>query len=57
MPRRRPEDPEDVDPVRVEVVPRRGLNRQEAARYVGINAPTYAWAARPDLRSAGGAGA
>ncbi|WP_313902123.1 hypothetical protein [Methylobacterium sp. E-046] len=41
MPRRRPEAPEDMLPVRVEAVPRRGLNRQEAARYVGISAPKF----------------
>ncbi|MCJ2012051.1 XRE family transcriptional regulator [Methylobacterium sp. J-076] len=28
---------EDAAPVRVEVVPRRGLSRQVAARYVGIS--------------------
>lgn len=41
MPRRRPDDPDALAPVRVEVVPRRGLNRVEAARYVGISAPTF----------------
>lgn len=41
MPRRRPEDPEDVAPVRVKAVPRRGLNRQEAACYVGVSMPTF----------------
>ena len=41
MPRRRPEDPDAVTPVRVEVVPRRGLSRMEAARYVGVSMPTF----------------
>jgi predicted DNA-binding transcriptional regulator AlpA len=41
MPRRRPEDPDALAPVRVEAVPRRGLNRVEAARYVGISPPTF----------------
>lgn len=39
MPKRRPGVSSTVNPGRVEVVPRRGLNRQEAARYVGISAP------------------
>ncbi|MHC2109079.1 helix-turn-helix transcriptional regulator [Methylobacterium sp. CM6246] len=41
MPKRRPKDADAVAPVMVEVVPRRGLNRQEAARYVGVSAPTF----------------
>ncbi|WP_279604728.1 helix-turn-helix domain-containing protein [Methylobacterium sp. J-070] len=41
MPKRRPEDPDAVLAPRVEVVPRRGLNRQEAARYVGISAAKF----------------
>lgn len=41
MPRRRSEDLEDVVPVRIEGVPRRGLSRQEAARYVGISPPKF----------------
>jgi predicted DNA-binding transcriptional regulator AlpA len=30
-----------MDPMRVEVVPRRGLSRQEAARYVGISVTLF----------------
>jgi predicted DNA-binding transcriptional regulator AlpA len=41
MPKRNLEDPGAVVPTRVEVVPRRGLDRQEAARYVGISAPKF----------------
>lgn len=41
MPKRRPEDPEALAPIRVETVPRRGLSRQEAARYVGISTPKF----------------
>ena len=41
MPRRRHDDPDVPAPVRVEVVPRRGLNRAEAARYVGISTTTF----------------
>ena len=41
MPRRLPEDIDAPTPVRVEVVPRRGLNRIEAARYVGISTTTF----------------
>jgi excisionase family DNA binding protein len=37
----RSQDPDAVPPVRVEVVPRRGLSRQEAARYVGISTTTF----------------
>ena len=41
MPRRSQDDPEALAPVRVEVVPRRGLSRVEAARYVGISTSTF----------------
>jgi len=41
MPKPRPPDPNRVAPVRVEVVPRRGLSRQEAARYVGISTTKF----------------
>lgn len=41
MPRRRHDDPDAPAPVRVEVVPRRGINRVEAARYVGISTTTF----------------
>lgn len=41
MARHRPEDLDALAPVRVEVVPRRGLNRVEAARYVGISTSTF----------------
>ncbi|WP_370875579.1 helix-turn-helix transcriptional regulator [Methylobacterium amylolyticum] len=41
MPKRRPEDPDAVAPIRVEVVPRRGLSRIEAARYVGISTTKF----------------
>ena len=41
MPRRRAEGPDGVAPARVEVVPRRGLSRSEAARYVGVSMPTF----------------
>lgn len=41
MPKRRPEDPDALAPIRVEAVPRRGLSRQEAARYVGISTTTF----------------
>lgn len=37
MPKHGRQDPDNAVPVRVEVVPRRGLSRQEAARYVGIS--------------------
>ena len=41
MPKRARQDPGNVAPVRVEVVPRRGLSRQEAARYVGISTTKF----------------
>ncbi len=41
MPKRVRQDPDHAVPVRVEVVPRRGLNRQEAARYVGVGAAKF----------------
>jgi excisionase family DNA binding protein len=41
MPKRRPKDPDAVAPARIKVVPRRGLNRKEAARYVGVSAPKF----------------
>lgn len=41
MPKRSPEDCNLSAPVRVEVVPRRGLSRQEAARYVGISTTKF----------------
>lgn len=41
MPRRRPEEPDTLAPAWVEVVPRRGLNRVEAARYVGVSTTTF----------------
>lgn len=41
MPKRQPAGLESVEPVRVEVVPRRGLSRIEAARYVGISTTTF----------------
>ena len=41
MPKRRLEDPDALAPTRVEVVPRRGLSRSEAARYVGVSMPTF----------------
>lgn len=41
MPKRRPEDADAVPAPRVEVVPRRGLSRSEAARYVGVSMPTF----------------
>lgn len=41
MPKRRTENSDAIAPVRVEVVPRRGLNRSEAARYVGISMPKF----------------
>lgn len=41
MQKRRPEDPDAVPAPRVEVVPRRGLSRQEAARYVGISVSKF----------------
>ncbi len=37
MPKRPSLDPEAAVPIRVEVVPRRGLSRHEAARYVGVS--------------------
>ena len=41
MPKRTPADPDAFMPVRVEVVPRRGLNRVEAARYIGISTTKF----------------
>lgn len=41
MPKRRPLDPEPLAPIRIEAVPRRGLSRVEAARYVGISTTTF----------------
>lgn len=41
MPRRCLEDPDAVPAPRIEVVPRRGLSRSEAARYVGVSMPTF----------------
>jgi excisionase family DNA binding protein len=41
VPKRSPEDVSSAAPVRVEVVPRRGLSRQEAARYVGISTTKF----------------
>lgn len=41
MPKRARQDPDNTVPVRVEVVPRRGLSRPEAARYVGISTSTF----------------
>ena len=41
MPKRARQDPDNAVSVRVEVVPRRGLSRQEAARYVGISTSTF----------------
>lgn len=41
MPMRVRQNPDNALPVRVEVVPRRGLSRQEAARYVGISTSTF----------------
>ena len=41
MPKRACQDPDNAVPVRIEVVPRRGLSRQEAARYVGISTSTF----------------
>ncbi|MCJ2012660.1 helix-turn-helix transcriptional regulator [Methylobacterium sp. J-076] len=41
MPKRSPEDAASTAPVRAEVVPRRGLSRQEAARYVGISTTKF----------------
>lgn len=41
MPKRARQDPDNAVPVRVEVVPRRGLSRQEAARYVGISTTKF----------------
>ena len=41
MPRRRPDESDTTTPVRVEVVPRRGLNQIEAARYVGISTTKF----------------
>ncbi|MGE8131600.1 hypothetical protein ACQKQD_32035 [Methylobacterium sp. NPDC080182] len=41
MPKRSQDHPEALAPVRVEVVPRRGLSRIEAARYVGISITTF----------------
>ena len=41
MPKRRPEEPAAVPSPRVEVVPRRGLSRQEASRYVGISVTKF----------------
>lgn len=41
MPKRAHQGPDNAIPVRVEVAPRRGLSRLEAARYVGISTSTF----------------
>ena len=41
MPKQARQNPGNAVPVRVEVVPRRGLSRQEAARYVGISTTKF----------------
>ncbi|MCJ2063235.1 XRE family transcriptional regulator [Methylobacterium sp. J-088] len=41
MPKHRSEDADTVSAPRVEVVPRRGLSRSDAARYVGVSMPTF----------------
>lgn len=41
MPKRTRQDPDNAVPVRLEVVPQRGLSRQEAARYVGISTTKF----------------
>ncbi len=41
MPKRTRQDPDNAVPVRVEIVPRRGLSRPEAARYIGISTSTF----------------
>ena len=41
MPKGRPKSSDAVGAIKVEVVPRRGLSRSEAARYVGVWMPTF----------------
>ncbi len=41
MPRARRAEALAETPIRLEVVPRRGLRREEAARYVGISTPKF----------------